>query len=44
VIVPPPGFSPGTLAAPTGIVFNGSPTDFILDKGTPATNPPFSFS
>jgi len=39
VIVPPPGFAPGTLATPTGIVFNGSPTDFILDKGTPATNP-----
>jgi len=36
VIVPPPGFAPGTQSAPTGVVFNGSPTDFILDKGTPA--------
>lgn len=36
VIVPPPGFAPGTTSAPTGIVFNGSPTDFLLDKGTPA--------
>lgn len=38
VIVPPPGFAPGTVAAPTGIVFNGS-TDFKLNKGTPAGNP-----
>jgi uncharacterized protein (TIGR03118 family) len=37
VIVPPPGFAAkGTQSAPTGVVFNGSPTDFILDKGTPA--------
>jgi uncharacterized protein (TIGR03118 family) len=36
VIVPPPGFAPGTQSTPTGVVFNGSPTDFILDKGTPA--------
>ena len=36
VIVPSPGFAPGTQSAPTGVVFNGSPTDFILDKGTPA--------
>jgi uncharacterized protein (TIGR03118 family) len=36
VIVPPPGFAPpGTASAPTGIVFNGSSTDFLLDKGTP---------
>lgn len=36
VVVPPPGFAPpGTASAPTGIVFNGSPTDFLLDKGTP---------
>ena len=35
--VPPPKMAPaGTLSAPTGIVFNGSGTDFILDKGTPA--------
>ena len=39
VIVPPPGFTPGAAATPTGIVFNGSPTDFILDKGTPPGNP-----
>lgn len=39
VIVPPPGFAPGTTAAPTGIVFNGSPTDFLLNKGAPAGNP-----
>jgi uncharacterized protein (TIGR03118 family) len=39
VIVPPPGFTPGAAATPTGIVFNGSPTDFILDKGTPRGNP-----
>jgi uncharacterized protein (TIGR03118 family) len=39
VIVPPPGFAPGATSAPTGIVFNGSPTDFLLNKGTPAGNP-----
>jgi uncharacterized protein (TIGR03118 family) len=37
VFVPPPGFAAaGTLSTPTGVVFNGSPTDFLLDKGTPA--------
>ena len=41
VIVPPPKFTPSASATPTGIVFNGSPTDFILDKGTPPTNPAF---
>src|SRR3984893_17609173 len=30
VTVPPPGFAPGTQSAPTGVVFNGSPTDFLL--------------
>jgi uncharacterized protein (TIGR03118 family) len=36
VIVPPPSFAtPGTTSAPTGIVFNGSSTDFLLNKGTP---------
>src|ERR1700730_9367869 len=31
VVVPPPGFAPkGTQSTPTGIVFNGSPTDFLL--------------
>ena len=39
VIVPPPGFAPGATSTPTGIVFNGSPTDFLLNKGTPAGNP-----
>jgi uncharacterized protein (TIGR03118 family) len=39
VIVPPPGFAPGTQSAPTGVVFNGSGTDFLLDKGTPAGLP-----
>jgi len=36
VIVPPPGFAPGTQSTPTGVVFNGSKTDFLLDKGTPS--------
>ena len=40
VIVPPPGFAPaGTQSTPTGVVFNGSPTDFLLNKGTPAGKP-----
>jgi len=39
VIVPPPGFAPGTQSAPTGVVVNGSRTDFLLDKGTPAGLP-----
>jgi len=39
VMVPPPGFAPGTQSAPTGVVFNGSPTDFLLNKGTPAGLP-----
>jgi len=29
VMVPPPGFAPGTQSAPTGVVFNGSGTDFL---------------
>jgi uncharacterized protein (TIGR03118 family) len=33
VIVPPPGFEPGAISAPTGIVFNGSATDFLLKTG-----------
>lgn len=36
VTVPPPGFAPGTQSAPTGVVFNGSPTDFLLATGKPA--------
>src|SRR5258706_5062249 len=39
IMVPPPGFAPGTQSAPTGVVFNGSPTDFLLNKGTPANLP-----
>lgn len=40
VIVPPPGFAKtGTLAAPTGIVYNGNPNIFFLNKGTPAGKP-----
>jgi uncharacterized protein (TIGR03118 family) len=39
VIVPPPDFAPGTQSAPTGVVFNGSKTDFLLDKGAPAGLP-----
>jgi uncharacterized protein (TIGR03118 family) len=40
VVVPPPGFAAaGTPSTPTGIVFNGSPTDFLLNKGTPAGKP-----
>jgi uncharacterized protein (TIGR03118 family) len=37
VIIPPPNGSPaGTLAAPTGIVFNGSATDFLVGANAPA--------
>ncbi len=32
----PPGFAPGTQSAPTGVVFNGSPTDFLLAPGKQA--------
>jgi uncharacterized protein (TIGR03118 family) len=39
IMIPPPGFAPGTQSAPTGVVFNGSPTDFLLNKGTPANLP-----
>jgi uncharacterized protein (TIGR03118 family) len=40
VVVPPPGFAkPGTPSTPTGIVYNGSPTDFLLNKGKPAGRP-----
>ena len=34
VTIPPPKGSPaGTLATPTGIVYNGSPTDFLIAPG-----------
>ena len=36
VIVPPPGFEPNAQSAPTGIVFNGSSTDFVLKTGKSA--------
>ncbi|HKV62402.1 MAG TPA: TIGR03118 family protein [Candidatus Acidoferrum sp.] len=37
VTVPPPNGSPaGTLSTPTGIVFNGSPTDFLIAPGKSA--------
>src|ERR1700682_860434 len=37
VTVPPPNGSPaGTLSTPTGVVFNGSPTDFLVAPGKSA--------
>ena len=36
VTVPPPGFAPGTQSTPTGVVFNGSTTDFLLKNGKSA--------
>jgi uncharacterized protein (TIGR03118 family) len=37
VNVPPPNGSPaGTLSTPTGVVFNGSPTDFLVAPGKSA--------
>jgi uncharacterized protein (TIGR03118 family) len=37
VTVPPPkGSAAGTQSAPTGVVFNGSPTDFLLAPGKQA--------
>jgi uncharacterized protein (TIGR03118 family) len=36
VTVPPPGFAPGTQSAPTGVVFNGSATDFLVAPGQSA--------
>jgi uncharacterized protein (TIGR03118 family) len=36
VTIPPPGFAPGTQATPTGVVFNGSATDFLLKTGKSA--------
>src|SRR5467141_3303510 len=41
VVLPPPGFAAaGTPSSPTGIVFNGSPTDFLLKiKGKPTGKP-----
>jgi uncharacterized protein (TIGR03118 family) len=39
VMVPPPGFAPGTASAPTGIVFNGNGNIFLLNKGNPQGQP-----
>jgi uncharacterized protein (TIGR03118 family) len=36
VTVPPPEFEPNAQSAPTGVVFNGSPTDFVLKTGKAA--------
>ena len=36
VTIPPPGFAPGTQSTPTGVVFNGSTTDFLLKTGSSA--------
>jgi uncharacterized protein (TIGR03118 family) len=36
VMVPPPGFAPGTQSAPTGVVYNGSPADFLVAPGKQA--------
>src|SRR5438477_12637012 len=37
VTVPPPNGSPaGTTSTPTGVVFNGSPTDFLVAPGSSA--------
>jgi uncharacterized protein (TIGR03118 family) len=47
VMVPPPAFVPGTQSAPTGVVVNGSPTDFLLapaTAGQPAKQAIFIFS
>ena len=44
VMVPPPGFAPGTQSAPTGVVFNGSKTDFLLVPGMPGTQAIFIFA
>src|SRR6266849_2191858 len=45
VTVPPPKGSPaGTTSTPTGVVFNGSPTDFLTLPGTPGTSAHFIFA
>ena len=38
VTVPPPAFEPTAVSAPTGIVFNGSTTDFLLTPGGAAAH------
>jgi uncharacterized protein (TIGR03118 family) len=45
VTVPPPKGSPaGTQSTPTGVVFNGSPTDVLTVPGTPGTSAHFIFA
>ena len=44
IFVPPPGFAPGTQSAPTGVVFNGSPADFLLVPGVKGTQAIFLFA
>lgn len=36
VIVPPPAFEPSAVSTPTGVIFNGSPTDFLVASGAAA--------
>lgn len=36
VIVPPPAFEPNAVSTPTGVIFNGSPTDFLVAPGAAA--------
>lgn len=38
VTVPPPAFEPTAISAPTGIVFNGSATDFLVTPGGPGAH------
>jgi uncharacterized protein (TIGR03118 family) len=38
VTVPPPAFEPTAVSAPTGIVFNGSATDFLVTAGGAAAH------
>jgi uncharacterized protein (TIGR03118 family) len=45
VTIPPPKDSPaGTQSTPTGVVFNGSPTDFLIVPNTPGTAAHFIFA
>jgi uncharacterized protein (TIGR03118 family) len=44
VLVPPPAFEPNAQSAPTGVVFNGSPTDFLVVSGTSGTAAHFIFA
>ena len=45
VTIPPPtGSAPGTVAKPTGIVFNGSTTDFVINEGANAAASLFIFA